>query len=197
MNVSEKAVVVIKPEAQKHEADILYRLKQDGFTILQKEQLTISNEQALEYYEIDSHRVTDTEKAIEHITSGQSTVVLVTRNDCVEQLKGLLGPTDISHARKIFPTSLRAIYAVDNFYNGIDTSDSPSSAQRDIKLFFREHLTEPTPSLEASKLFLEDALYPVLTQGLTQLCKVKPENPTAWLGRWLLENNPAVPKIQE
>ncbi len=34
------------------------------------------------------------------------------------------------------------------------------------------------PSLDYSKLFLEDALYPLLTQGLTQLCKSKPENPT-------------------
>jgi nucleoside diphosphate kinase len=33
--MTEKAIVIIKPEAQKYETDVLYRLKQDGFFILQ------------------------------------------------------------------------------------------------------------------------------------------------------------------
>ncbi|RKP01851.1 hypothetical protein CXG81DRAFT_25483 [Caulochytrium protostelioides] len=43
--------------------------------------------------------------------------------------------------------------------------------------------------------FLDNEVYPVLTQGLAELCHEKPQNPTSWLGRWLLENNPRKPNI--
>ena len=51
----------------------------------------------------------------------------------------------------------------------------------------------PVPTSEQAKAFLEGSIYPTLLQGLTELCREKPANPTAWLGQWLLENNPSAP----
>ncbi len=36
--------------------------------------------------------------------------------------------------------------------------------------------TIPTP--EEAKMYLEDAVYPTLLEGLTALCREKPENPS-------------------
>jgi hypothetical protein len=48
-------------------------------------------------------------------------------------------------------------------------------------------LAEPSPAEEAAtKLLLETAVYPVLTRGLADLCKAKPENPTVRDGGFLL-----------
>jgi nucleoside-diphosphate kinase len=55
----------------------------------------------------------------------------------------------------------------------------------------------PLPTKQDVKAFLDAALYPTLNKGLTELCKNKPENPTLWLGQWLLENNPNKPKVVE
>ncbi len=57
--------------------------------------------------------------------------------------------------------------------------------------------------LEASlKTALEGAdvsMNELLVEGLVQLCKVKPTGLDAveWLGRWLIENNPTKPCVEE
>ena len=37
-------------------------------------------------------------------------------------------------------------------------------------------------------------LTPTLTKGLIALCRAKPDAPVEWLARWLLDNNPKMPK---
>jgi hypothetical protein len=39
-------------------------------------------------------------------------------------------------------------------------------------------VAEPLADEEATRNLIEGALYPVLTKGLTELCKEKPANPT-------------------
>jgi uncharacterized C2H2 Zn-finger protein len=38
--------------------------------------------------------------------------------------------------------------------------------------------------------YVSQELTPTLTKGLTELCRVKPQNPVEWLGDWLIENKP-------
>lgn len=47
--------------------------------------------------------------------------------------------------------------------------------------FYNSAIISPAPTLEYTKLFLEQAIYPTLLQGLTALCKEKPANPTVIL----------------
>jgi len=42
-------------------------------------------------------------------------------------------------------------------------------------------LVETVPTFENSKGFVENTVYPTLRKGLTELCKVKPANPTVIL----------------
>lgn len=43
-----------------------------------------------------------------------------------------------------------------------------------------------------------DSLHDLLTNGLVELCKVKPVglNAVEWLGEWLLANNPNKPRVE-
>jgi hypothetical protein len=49
---------------------------------------------------------------------------------------------------------------------------------------------------EATQAYLNNKIYPVLTKGLTFLCKEKPADPVQWLAQWLLRNNPDSAKVQ-
>jgi len=58
--------------------------------------------------------------------------------DAIPHWRQVLGPTKVSVARQEAPTSLRARFGdPDNdSHNGTHGSDSPISAQREIKFFF-------------------------------------------------------------
>ncbi len=49
--------------------------------------------------------------------------------------------------------------------------------------------------LEGADVSMND----LLVEGLVELCKVKPTGLDAieWLGRWLIENNPTKPSVEE
>lgn len=50
---------------------------------------------------------------------------------------------------------------------------------------------------EAAKDYLSRFINPTLLVGLTELCKIKPEDPYTWLADWLMNNNPNKPKVSD
>ena len=55
---------------------------------------------------------------------------------------------------------------------------------------------EEDASAEATD-YLEKNVNPTLILGLTALCKAKPADPMRWLAKWLEENNPNKPRVEE
>lgn len=51
-------------------------------------------------------------------------------------------------------------------------------------------------SSDETQMYLNAKIYPVLTKGLTFLCKEKPADPVQWLAQWLMRNNPDTAKVQ-
>jgi Dpy-30 motif len=47
-----------------------------------------------------------------------------------------------------------------------------------------------------TQTYLNEKIYPVLTKGLTFLCKEKPADPVQWLAQWLIRNNPDSAQVQ-
>lgn len=78
-------------------------------------------------------------------------------------------------------------------------SDSPTSAQREIKFFFPHRTAARAPAAPGGKVKIPASLESALCKGLTVLARDKPsQDPMAalaWLGDWLLEKNPLKPKI--
>ncbi|KAJ3046671.1 NME NM23 member 5, partial [Rhizophlyctis rosea] len=173
----DRAFLLIKPEASNREDDIVYSITQAGYKVFNRRRVRLSPEQATEFWSIYQNDEAF-EELIEKMTSGPVVALALLRYSAIAGLQELVGPTDPAQAKKESPTSLRARYGVDELANGFHFSDSADSAAREILFFFPDTETETYPSLEKAKALLERSLYPTLTQGLTQLCKEKPENPT-------------------
>ncbi|KAJ3045683.1 NME NM23 member 5 [Rhizophlyctis rosea] len=192
----DRTFLLIKPEASNHEDDIVYTIQQAGFKVINRRRVRLTREQATEFWTIYQNDEAFSE-LIDKMTSGPVVALALLRYSAIAGLQELVGPTDPREAKKDKPESLRAKYGIDELSNGLHASDSFEAAAREIMFFFPDMPVEVYPSMEKTKALLEKALYPTLTQGLTQLCKEKPANPTAWLGHWLLEHNPNKPKVEE
>eukprot|EP00054_Salpingoeca_dolichothecata_P012255 m.68020 g.68020 ORF g.68020 m.68020 type:complete len:96 (-) comp19858_c0_seq1:22-309(-) len=62
---------------------------------------------------------------------------------------------------------------------------------------FSAAITEPLPSSQETRDYLNKTVNPTLTHALTALCKEKPDNPLEWLADWLINNNPNKPRVVE
>lgn len=84
----------------------------------------------------------------------------------------------------------------DGTQNAVHGSDSPASAAREIAFFFPGRTAMPLHEPVTAAMSAE--VEATLCKGLTELARTKPSSDPAvaiqWLGKWLLENNPANPK---
>ncbi|TPX68163.1 nucleoside-diphosphate kinase [Chytriomyces confervae] len=197
----QETVLLIRPEARQKENHILHSLTVDGFKILERKHIEVTAEQAEAYFQAANAGQADYDVMQEYVKnltqSGSSVVFLLTRFGAYDGISSLMGPQNLDEARESAPTSLRARFAIDATFCGVEATCDAKATESVIKVFFPDRMRTVLPSVEESKLLLEDSLYPVLTQGLTMLCKTKPANPTVWLGTWLIENNPNRPKVSE
>jgi hypothetical protein len=109
----------------------------------------------------------------------------------------MIGPTLPNKARQLSPESLRARYGADQTRNAVHGSDSYYGAEREIRFMFPGTITEPVCGGQLARDYLQAKVNPFLVQGLTKLCKQKPEDPVVWLAEWLLKNNPNKPLVEE
>lgn len=62
--------------------------------------------------------------------------------------------------------------------NAVHGSANPADARREINFFFPNMVVDPIPSSSETQSYLSLHVMPLLQEGLLELCKVKPENPT-------------------
>lgn len=101
--------------------------------------LRLSRDQAAEFY--DEHALAPYfPKLVDHMSEVPIVVYVLSKRNCVEEWLRLIGPANVSHAKRLFPVSLRAIYGTelgpDPVANAFHGSDSPATAEREIKFFF-------------------------------------------------------------
>jgi nucleoside-diphosphate kinase len=107
--------------------------------VLQKEVLRLSRDQAAEFYEEQALAPYFT-KLVDHMSGAPIVVYVLSKRNCVEEWLRLIGPANVSRAKRLFPVSLRAIYGTeqgpDPVANAFHGSGSPAEAEREIKFFF-------------------------------------------------------------
>ncbi|KAJ3157024.1 NME NM23 member 5 [Geranomyces variabilis] len=189
----DRLFLLLKPDVASRESEIVYKLGQAGFKVFNRRRTTLANEQASEFFN-DWASDPDFDELVSYVTSGPVVALALQRFDGFNELKKVVGSVDDIGGEG---DSFRAVYGQDELRNGFHVSDNPASVERDLRLFFPDTPVQPPPTSDEAKAILETTVYPTLLQGLTQLCKEKPANPTAWLGTWLLDNNPNKPRIQE
>jgi nucleoside-diphosphate kinase len=133
---AESTLLIIKPDGVRRRliGEVLRRVEEAGLTIDQLRLETIDRAMAEEQY--GEHRAKPFfDELVEFITSGPVVVARVTGENAISVWRDLMGPTDPADAP---PGTIRGDFASIITENVVHGSDSPDSADRELKLFFGE-----------------------------------------------------------
>lgn len=132
--MSQRTLVLLKPDAVRRGlvGDILSRFEAKGLAIVAMEQRTIDNALADEHYA--DHVEKDFYPPLrEFVTSGPLVALVLEGDEAIEVVRGINGATD---GRKAAPGTIRGDLSLSNRENLVHGSDSPESAEREIKIWF-------------------------------------------------------------
>ncbi|EDO39201.1 predicted protein [Nematostella vectensis] len=192
----ERTLALIKPDAVHKSDEIEEIILQHGFTILQKRRAHLTPEQTSDFY-AEHYGKMFFPSLVAYMSSGPIMALVLARENAISYWRQLIGPTNTQKARDQAPESLRAIYGTDSTRNALHGSDGTVSADKEIHFFFPDSIVEPVSTGQAAKDYLTRTVNPTLLKGLTELCKMKPEDPILYLADWLIANNPNKPRVAE
>ena len=132
----ERTLSIIKPDATARNfvGKILAHFETAGLTIVAAKMMTLTPEQAGEFYAQHKERPFFGE-LVDYMVSGRVLVSVLEGNDAINLNRTLMGATD---PKKADPGTIRNLYAESIAANAVHGSDSPEAAAREIKLFFPE-----------------------------------------------------------
>lgn len=132
----ERTFTLIKPDGVQRGfvGNIISRFEQKGLKVVAMKMLVVSGDLAKSYY---SEHIGKPffEPLIEYITSGPSVAMVLEGDDAVKVTRKMMGATDPKEADQ---GTIRGDFGLQVGRNIIHGSDSLSSAEREISLFFSE-----------------------------------------------------------
>ncbi|KAM6412353.1 thioredoxin domain-containing protein 3 [Pluvialis apricaria] len=134
----EHTLALIKPDAaKKHKDDIMQKVKDAGFTISKIKEEALTREMAAQFYR-DHTGKPFFEELVTCMTEGPSVVMILTKENAVEEWRQLMGPTDPEVAKETSPESIRAQFAQDILSNAVHGSSNREHALESIECVFGE-----------------------------------------------------------
>ncbi|CAG2195481.1 NME8 [Mytilus edulis] len=131
----EQTVAVIKPDAEGTKDEIIDRIHEAGFKIAARKETKLTKEIAEEFYA--DHKDKDYyNDLVEHMTSGPTYLMVLSREGAVDGWRSLIGPTDPTQAKEVSPDSIRATYGKSILENAVHGSSDPDHAKKTIKTIF-------------------------------------------------------------
>ncbi|MGA1866814.1 MAG: nucleoside-diphosphate kinase [Thermoplasmatota archaeon] len=113
--------------------EVVRRIEAKGYKICAMKMLRISHEKAREHYAEHVNKPFFTD-LVEFITSGPVVAMVLEGENAVEGVRKLMGVTD---PKASAPGTLRGDFGINLSRNVVHGSDSPTSAEREISIFFR------------------------------------------------------------
>jgi nucleoside-diphosphate kinase len=132
----ERTLMIVKPDGVVRGlvGEVLRRVEAKGLRVAALKMRWLRKEEAEELYDI--HRGKGFFKdLVVHVTSAPVVAVVVVGRGAVEVVRRMVGSTDPSKAE---PGTIRGDFGLSLTKNVVHASDSPESAEREIKLFFSE-----------------------------------------------------------
>ena len=131
-----KTFFMIKPDGVKRNliGEVISRVEEKGFEITKIKMMMISKSLAEEHYGEHKDKPFFND-LVEFITSGPVVAMQVEGENVVAQIRNLMGATNPSDAT---PGSIRGDLATELDQNVVHGSDSDTSADRELNLFFSE-----------------------------------------------------------
>ncbi|KAM6375544.1 thioredoxin domain-containing protein 3 [Alca torda] len=134
----EHTLALIKPDAAKnHKDDIMQKVKDAGFTISKIKEEALTREMATQFYK-DHTGKPFFEDLVTCMTEGPSVVMILTKENAVEEWRQLMGPADPEVAKETSPESIRAQFAQDILCNAVHGSSNREHALKSIECVFGE-----------------------------------------------------------
>ena len=132
----ERTFAMIKPDAVKagHSNKIIERIEKEGFTIVKKQETTLTKEKVEQFYDVHKERPFFGE-IVEFISSGPVVLMVLEKENAIKAWRDLMGATDPSKAAE---NTLRKLYGGSIGENATHGSDAPETAKTEINLFFPE-----------------------------------------------------------
>lgn len=132
--MSERTLVLIKPDAVRRGlvGEIISRFERKGLTVDALVLRTMDGELA------DAHYADHVSKAFypplrDFMTGGPLVAAIISGDEAITVVRSLVGATD---GRVAAPGTIRGDLSLSNRENLVHASDSPESAEREIKLWF-------------------------------------------------------------
>ncbi|XP_023645792.1 probable nucleoside diphosphate kinase 5 isoform X2 [Capsella rubella] len=130
---------MIKPDGVSgNYSDLIKRIIVEASFNIVKEMLTLLDEQTASAFYLEHSSRTFFPHLVTYMTSGPVLVMVLEKRNAVSDWRGLIGPTDAQKAKISHPHSIRALCGKDLQRNCVHGSDSTSSAEREIKFFFKD-----------------------------------------------------------
>jgi nucleoside-diphosphate kinase len=132
----ERTLMIVKPDGVVRGlvGEVLRRVEAKGLRVAALKMRWLRKEEAEELYDI--HRGKGFFKdLVVHVTSAPVVAAVVVGRGAVEVVRRMVGSTDPSKAE---PGTIRGDFGLSLTKNVVHASDSPESAEREIKLFFSE-----------------------------------------------------------
>ncbi|KAI9207247.1 nucleoside diphosphate kinase [Polychytrium aggregatum] len=148
----ERTVALIKPDAYAagKKDEIVERIKSEGFTVVAEKEVHLSLELAQEFYR-EHNGKPFFEDLTQWMSSSPIYAMVLQKESAINSWRELAGPTNSVKAKEIAPNSIRSLYGTDGSQNAVHGSDSPSSAEREIKVIFGEEVAPLPPNVAPSK----------------------------------------------
>ena len=132
----QRTLILVKPDGVRRNiiGDVISRIERKGLKVIAVEMRTIEAETAHAHYAEHAERPFFGE-LVDFITGGPLVALVAEGDRAIEAFRTLAGATD---PVKALPGTIRGDYALQVAQNIVHGSDSPDSAEREIKIFFPE-----------------------------------------------------------
>ena len=114
--------------------EVISRLEKKGLKLIGLKMMNITPEMAKEHYAEHAEKPFFTD-LVNYITSGPVIAMVWAGDDCVTLVRKLVGATKPAEAA---PGTIRGDFCIHTNMNVIHASDSDASAEREIKIFFKD-----------------------------------------------------------
>lgn len=130
----ERTLFIVKPDAVERNliGRILAHVEADGFRIADARLARIGRDEAQAFYR-EHQGKPFFDDLIAYMTSGPVMLVALERDNAVARLREVIGATDPAQAAE---GTIRKLYARSKQLNSVHASDSPASADRELRIFF-------------------------------------------------------------
>ncbi|XP_078085275.1 thioredoxin domain-containing protein 6-like [Mustelus asterias] len=132
----EHTLAAIKPHAlEEHRDEIVKKIEEAGFVISQMDEKTLSREMAEEFYKEHKGKPFF-DQLVDYMSEGPTLMMILSKENAVEEWRNLMGPTDPHEAKQTAPDSLRAKFAKDILKNALHGSSDQTQAMEKIQFVF-------------------------------------------------------------